>query len=172
MCEGVSEEKAKKSERDFIGLFYAKNYDEYIKCAQPLVDDPMVRKMGFVTAIWTEEEWKPKEKNSESFYDPIKIFEKTNIPTLVFFGDLDKNVNPVQGMQAFTAALKKAGNPKNKVILIEGTDHNIIISETGCAEERRKRSGSGWSNYHPRYLQIMEEWLEDLEFVSSATQSR
>jgi len=162
MCQGISEDEAIKAEQDFIGLCYATNYNDYINCAQPLVDNPMVKKMGFVTATWTEDQWKPKAQNSESFYNPIEVFEKTNIPTLVFFGDLDKNVNPVQGMQAFTTAHEKAGNPKNKVILIEGTDHNIIISETGCAEERRKRSGSGWSDYHPRYLQIMEEWLKEL----------
>jgi len=162
MCQGVTEEEAKKAESRFIGLYYVSTYDEYLECAQPLVDDPKVKEMGFVTAIWPEDQWNPKDRSSGSFYDPIQTFEKTNIPTLVFFGELDKNVNPVQGKEAFENALEKAGNPKNKVILIEGTDHNIIISESGCEKERRNRSGSGWSDYDPRYLKIMGDWLKGL----------
>ena len=103
------------------------------------------------------------QKTDESFYDPIKVIEKTKIPMLVFFGDLDKNVNPFQGMKAFQAALEKAKNPNFKVVLIKGADHNIIISETGCMSERNARSGKGWSNYNLKYLSTMEMWLKNQE---------
>nr|NQU91729.1 alpha/beta hydrolase [Bacteroidota bacterium] len=161
-CDGVSEKDAMQAAQNFTGLFYATTYNEYLKCAQPLVDDQRIRKLNFVSAIWPEDQWKPYQGTEEGFYDPIPVIEKTSIPTLVFFGDLDKNVNPVQGMEAYNAALKKAGNTDFKVELIEDTDHNIIISETGCTSERRARSGKGWSNYDPRYLRMMEEWLKDL----------
>nr|NQU94506.1 hypothetical protein [Bacteroidota bacterium] len=94
--------------------------------------------------------------------DAIPVIEKTSIPTLVFFGELDKNVDPVQGMKAYRRALHKAGNTNYKIVLIEGTDHNIIISETGCMSERRARSGKGWSNYDMGYLTMMEDWLKQL----------
>ena len=163
MCIGVSENDAIIAEQNFIGLYTAQTFNKYYKCAKPLVEDPAIREMGFVTAMWTEEQWKPKEKTDEGFYNPISVFEKTKIPTLVFFGELDKNVDPVQGTEAFKEALKKAGNPNYEVYMIEGTDHNIIISETGCESERYSRTQEGWSNYDPEYLLIMEEWLKELK---------
>jgi pimeloyl-ACP methyl ester carboxylesterase len=163
MCIGIPEKEAMEAEQHFIGLCYADSFDEYYKCAKPLVDDPVQREMGFVTAMWTADEWKPKDPTDEGFFDPISVFEKTKIPALVFFGELDKNVDPIQGMHAYREAFEKAGNSNCKVILVEGTDHNIIISETGCASERYARSGEGWSDYHPEYLMMMEEWLHELK---------
>jgi len=168
MCIGVPENEAIEAEQNFIGLFYAKTFSEYYKCAKPLYDNPAQREMGFVSAIWTEEEWKPMNKSSESFFNPMDVFEETKIPTLVFFGDLDKNVDPFQGMDAYKKAFQKANNPNYKVIMIEGADHNIIISETGCETERYARTKEGWSNYDLEYLQVMEEWLKELKTKSYA----
>lgn len=162
ICEGSDEDKAMKARQNFIDLCYASNYDDYLKNAKPLVEDKEIRKMDFVSGIWTEQEWKPKDKDDEGFYDPIHIIENTGIPSMVFFGDLDKNVNPVQGFQAYQLAFEKAGNPNYVVKMIEGSDHNIIISETGCLKERSERTAEGWSNYDPEYLRMMEHWLIDL----------
>jgi len=162
-CIDVSEQEAMQAEQYFIDLCYARNFDDYYNSAKPLVNDPLVREMGFVTAMWTEDQWKPKDKNEEAFFNPISVIAKTKTPTLVFFGDLDKNVDPLQGMEAYQAALEKAGNPNFRVKLIKGSDHNIIISETGCETERYVRTREGWSNYDPEYLKMMEEWLQDMK---------
>jgi len=168
MCIGVPENEAIEAEQNFIGLFYAKTFNEYYKCAKPLFDNPAQREMGFVSAMWTKEEWKPMNKSSESFFNPMDVFEKIKIPALVFFGDLDKNVDPFQGRDAYKKAFQKANNPNYKVIMIEGADHNIIISETGCETERYARTKEGWSDYDPEYLQVMEEWLKELKTKSHA----
>lgn len=161
ICEGASEDSAKLAEQQFIGLFYAKTFDQYYDFAKPLVDDPKIRQMGFVTAMWAEDQWKAYEGDEQSFYDPISAIQNTNIPTLVFFGALDKNVNPLQGVEAYTSAFEIAGNNNSQVKLVDGADHDIIISETGCARERASRNTKGWSNYAPEYLHTMQEWLLD-----------
>jgi len=130
-----------------------------------MIETPAIKEMGFVSAIWSKSEWKPKDKVAEGFYDPIDIMENCNIPAMVFFGDLDKNVDPLQGFQAYRAAFTKAGNPNFIVKMIHGSDHNIIISETGCVMERMARTSQGWSNYDPEYLQMMQDWLAELSNV-------
>lgn len=167
ICGGYQEAKAKQAEMDFTMLFYSETYKEYLSHAKPLVENPVIKKLGFVTAIWTKDKWKPYAGTEEAFYDPILVFERTKIPTLVFFGDLDKNVDPVQGMEAFNQAFQKAGNQNYQVNLIKGADHNIIISETGCMSERRTRSGEEWSHYDPAYLKKMEKWLMTLNNENS-----
>jgi len=161
-CIDVPEEKADEAAQNFINLYYVQTFDEYYKSAKSLLDDPIIREMGFVTAMWTKDQWKPMDKSREDFFNPISIIEKTNIPTLVFFGELDKNVDPVQGMQAYQAALEKAKNPHFEVRLIKGADHDIIPSETGCETERYSRTKEEWSNYDPEYLNMMETWLKNL----------
>lgn len=97
--------------------------------------------------------------------NPISIIERTTIPTLVFLGEKDRNVNPFQAVEAYNKALRKADNPNFRVELIPGVDHNIILCETGCQKERRKRSRKEWANYAPAYLDLMEEWLEKLSNI-------
>jgi pimeloyl-ACP methyl ester carboxylesterase len=92
----------------------------------------------------------------------MEVIERTTIPVLAFFGEKDTQADPIQGAQAYRAALERAGNTNFRVELIPGTDHNIIISETGCLEERSRRPRRGWTNYAPEYLDILEEWLREL----------
>jgi hypothetical protein len=84
------------------------------------------------------------------------------IGLLFLFGELDTQADPIQGAQAYRAVLERAGNPNFSVELIPGSDHNIIVSETGCLKERNRRWRRGWTNYAPRYLDTLEEWLREL----------
>ena len=59
-------------------------------------------------------------------------------------------------------ALEKAGNENFRIEIVPGSDHNIILCETGSMKERNKRSGKGWSNYAPEYLEMMGAWLREL----------
>jgi pimeloyl-ACP methyl ester carboxylesterase len=160
---GLSEEEAIQAENHFIQIFYAKTFDEYIAHAKPLFDNPVQRKLGFVSALWDETNWKPHSPDGEGFYDPIPVIEKVTIPALVLFGELDTQVNPIQGAEAYTKALTKAGNKNFRVEIIPNADHDIILSETGSMEERSRRSSKDWQNYAPEYMKIMEDWLKKLK---------
>jgi pimeloyl-ACP methyl ester carboxylesterase len=160
--EGLSEEEAKEAEDHFIQIYYAKTFEEYIKHAKPLYDNPVQRKLGFVSALWDETNWKPISPEREGFYDPIKVIEKVTTPVLAFFGEKDTQVDPIQGVEAYNKALTKAGNKNFRVELIPNADHNIILCETGSMKERNQRSSKEWQNYAPEYLEMMEEWLKKL----------
>ena len=159
---GLSEEEARQAKNHFIQIFYAKTFEQYIEHAKPLYDNPVQRKLGFVSALWDETNWKPHSPDEEGFYDPMDVIEKVTIPVLVFFGEKDTQVDPIQGIDAWKKALTKAGNKNFRVELIPGADHDIILSETGSMEERSRRSAKDWQNYAPEYLEIMEDWLKKL----------
>jgi pimeloyl-ACP methyl ester carboxylesterase len=160
--EGFSEAEAKKAEDHFIQLYYAETFEQYIQHARPLYDNPVQRKLGFVSALWDETNWKPHSPEDEGFIDPIAIIEKVSIPVLAFFGEKDTQVNPIQGVDAYKKALTKAGNKNFRVELIPNADHGIILSQTGSLKERKRRSAREWQNYAPEYLAIMEDWLKKL----------
>ncbi len=159
---GLSDEEAMELKDHFIKLFYAKTFEQYISHAKPLYDNPVQRKLGFVSALWDENNWKPHNPDEQGFFNPIDIIEGITIPVLVFFGEKDTQVDPVQGLNAYDNALKKAGNQNYRIELIPNADHNIIFSETGSMEERNQRSRKDWSNYAPEYLKIMVDWLNQL----------
>jgi pimeloyl-ACP methyl ester carboxylesterase len=160
--EGFSETEAKKAENHFVQLYYAETFEQYIQHAKPLVDNPVQRRLGFVSALWDETNWKPYSPEDEGFIDPIPIIEKVTIPVLAFFGEKDTQVDPIQGVNAYKKALTKAGNKNFRVELIANADHGIILSRTGSLEERKRRSAREWQNYAPEYLEIMEDWLKKL----------
>ena len=96
------------------------------------------------------------------FWNPITVIQQTTIPVLAFFGGKDTQIDPIQAVQAYREALDRAKNPNFQVEFIPGVDHNLILSETGCLEERENRPRSDWTNYAPVYLDTLEEWLVEL----------
>ncbi len=160
--EGSTEEEARQAENHFIQLYNAETFEQYIRHAKPLYDNPVQREMGFVSALWDETNWKPHSPEEEAFFNPIDIIEKTTIPVLAFFGDKDTQVDPIQGISSYKKALTKAGNTNFRVELIANADHNIILCETGSMKERNSRSSKEWQNYAPEYLEMMEEWLKKI----------
>jgi pimeloyl-ACP methyl ester carboxylesterase len=162
-CEGYSEDEAKEAERLAVNVLIAKTYDEYVANGKILLEKyPIIKDLDFMAGILPEERWQPKDPEGKGYFNPISIFEQTKIPALVVFGEKDRNVNPIQALEAYTKALRKAGNPNFRVELIAGADHDIILCETGCQKERRKRSRKEWANYAPEYLDLMEDWLKKL----------
>ncbi len=160
--EDVSEEEAKQAENHFIQIFYAETFEQYIEHAKALYDNPVQRRLGFVSALWDESNWKPHSPEEEGFYDPIDVIQTVTIPALVFFGEKDTQVDPAQGAEAYNKALTKAGNKNFKVALIPNADHGIILCETGSMKEIRNRSAKERQNYAPEYLEMMDEWLREL----------
>ena len=86
----------------------------------------------------------------------MDVIEHTTIPVLVFYGELDKNVDPVQGAKAYQTALEKAGNKNYRIEVIPGVGHVLTPAKTGCIGE------SGELDYDLHYLEILEEWLQHL----------
>lgn len=165
VCAGCPEEEARQMKHLLSVIERAQTYDEYVQYkelldAVPGIDSAAI--FGYKTGIRPEEEWHVPNLRSEYLWNPIEIVEQTKIPVLAFFGEKDTQVDPIQGVQAYREALERAGNPNFRVELIPGTDHNIILSETGCLDERERRPRREWTNYAPKYLDTLEEWLREL----------
>jgi pimeloyl-ACP methyl ester carboxylesterase len=140
-------------------------YDEYVYYKELLDSLPGIGAaeiFGYRVGVLPEEEWHAPNLQGEYFWNPIDVIEQTTISVLAFFGERDTQVDPIQGAQAYQEGLERAGNLNFRVELIPGTDHNIILSETGCLDEREKRSRREWTNYAPEYLDTMENWLSGL----------
>lgn len=165
VCAGLPPDDAKRVEFLISAASRAQTYDEYKKHKSQLADYPALKEMsllGFKIEVKPEEDWHADDPQGDYFWNPMGIFERVSIPLLVFFGDKDTQADPVQGMKAYGYAIRRGGNPHSRSAFIRGVDHNIILSETGCINERRKRSRSGWTNYAPEYLDIIEEWLSTM----------
>ena len=117
---------------------------------------------GYRMGVMPEAAWHMPDLQGEYFWNPIKVIEGVSIPVLAIFGEKDTQVDPIQGAQAYREALERAGNRNFRVELIPGSDHNIILSETGCLEERENRARQEWTNYAPEYLDLLEDWLREL----------
>ncbi len=166
VCAGLHEEDAKQVENLLAAIERAGTYEEYIEYKKQLAAYPALHSMtelGLNMRIRPKEEWHVHNPDHDYFWNPMEVIEQTKIPVLAFFGEKDTQADPFQGVEAYRAALERAGNPNFRVELIPGVDHNLIISETGCLKERDRRSRSGWQNYAPQYLDILEEWLRNLK---------
>jgi pimeloyl-ACP methyl ester carboxylesterase len=164
-CAGLPAEDADQVEHLIGAASRAQTYDEYVRYKAPLADYPALRtvsQLGFNVGVQPEEDWHADDLEGEYFWDPIEAIERVTIPVLAFFGERDTQADPIQGAQAYRAALERSGNTNFRVELIPDTDHNIIISETGCLKERSRRPRREWTNYAPEYLDILENWLREL----------
>jgi pimeloyl-ACP methyl ester carboxylesterase len=165
VCAGFSEQEAHKMRLLLSAIERAQTYEEYVQDKEVL--DALsgigaATVFGYKTGVRPEKEWHVPNLAGEYFWNPMEVIAQTTIPVLAFFGEKDTQVDPFQGVQAYREALHQAGNPSFRVELIPGTDHNIILSETGCLEERENRLRSEWTNYAPKYLDTLEAWLADL----------
>jgi dipeptidyl aminopeptidase/acylaminoacyl peptidase len=137
-CEGFTEEEATEAEDLVVKVSSAKTYEEYVTNGKILLAKyPIVKDLDYMAGILPEERWNPKALDGEAYFNPISIIEQIKIPTLVVLGEKDRNVNPLQAVEAYTKALRKAGNPNFRVELIAGADHDIILCETGCQKEKK-----------------------------------
>jgi hypothetical protein len=103
-----------------------------------------------------EKDWKAWSRDWDAFIDPMDVIEHTTIPMLIFFGELDKNIDPVQGAEAYEAALRSAGNQDYQIEVLSNVGHVLTPAKTGCISE------SSGTIYAPEYLDILEVWLQHL----------
>jgi pimeloyl-ACP methyl ester carboxylesterase len=138
---GASQEDVVLFERYCALGLKATSYDEYREAMEILLQIPgAVEQFGFEMA--EEDEWQPWRREIDSFIDPMETIERTTIPVLAFFGELDKDVDPVQGAEAYEAALQTAGNLDYQIEFLSDVGH-VLVSD-------------------PRYLRTLEEWVQRL----------
>jgi pimeloyl-ACP methyl ester carboxylesterase len=156
-CGGGSAEQAALVEQYWAQWFNATSYDEYREAIETLIGIPRFEHHSGVTLeIAEEEDWQPYPRGTDRFFDPMQVIEHTTIPVLAFFGELDKNIDPVQGAEAYEATLQQAGNQEYQVVSIPGVAHTLVPAKTGCLSEQRG------STLAPQYLQTLEAWLQRL----------
>ena len=156
-CAGGSAEEAAKVEQAWEKAFSTTDYEEHREAIEFLLMNQVVKESTGI-GLPEESKWKPLiEDNPNAFFDPVEILEHTTIPVLAFFGELDKNIDPAQGAEAYQAALEKAGNQNFLIMFIPGVAHSLTPAETGCLDET-------WGlEVVPEYLETMEVWLQGLD---------
>lgn len=156
-CGGGSAEQAALVERYWSQWFNATSYDAYREAMEILLEIPRFETYTGVTLeIAEKDDWKPYPRDTDRFFDPMEAIEHTTVPVLAFFGELDKNIDPVQGAEAYESALQKAGNQNYRIVVIPGVAHTLVPAKTGCLNE------SWGSQVAPEYLETMEAWLQHL----------
>jgi pimeloyl-ACP methyl ester carboxylesterase len=154
-CDGGSEEDVAMVEQYCAIMNKAVSYEEYNTAAQIVLDIPGVYdNTGLI--LTAKEQWSPWPRDIDAFFDPAEVLQRTTIPVLAFFGELDKNIDPVQGASTYESALASAGNQDYQVQTIEGAGHVMVQVETGCLDE------SVGKEYLSEYLETLEFWLMDL----------
>jgi len=154
-CGGGTEEEVAMVEELWPQIAIAPTYEEYRQAVDTLIEIPGVQANTGLEPM-EEKSWSPWPTGIDAFFDPMDIISHTTIPMLVLFGELDRNVDPVQGAQAYEAALSSAGNTNYQIVIIPGAGHVLVPATTGCIGE------STGTTYVPEYLATLEAWLQQL----------
>jgi pimeloyl-ACP methyl ester carboxylesterase len=163
LCEGYSTLQAAEADSLALGVLAAQTHRVYASYGQLLLDRyPVVKTIGFMAGILPDDQWSPRARDSEAFFDPMTIMETLTIPALVFYGELDKNVDPDQGAAVYQTVLARAGHPSSRVLVLTGVDHDMVPSKTGCMKERNERRS--WT-VSTEYLDAMYRWLIEIRNV-------
>jgi pimeloyl-ACP methyl ester carboxylesterase len=151
-CRGGSAEQVSAVELNWSSMAKATVYNDYREAVEVLVDIPgVVEHTGL--SISEQNQWSPWPRDIDAFFDPVDVIQHTTIPVLVFFGELDKNIDPVQGAQAYETALQKAGNQNYLIKVIQDAGHVLAPAKTGCLDEHVP------AEYVPEFLEILDNWL-------------
>jgi pimeloyl-ACP methyl ester carboxylesterase len=153
-CNGGSPEDVATVEQYWSIMNKATDYQEYSDAVEILLAIPGVfEEFGLV--LMEEGNWSPWPRQIDAFFDPTDVLRETTIPVLAFFGELDKNIDPVQGSQAYESALAAAGNQDYLVVVIEGAGHVLTPVATGCLGE------TVGQEYVPEYLVTLDSWIAE-----------
>jgi pimeloyl-ACP methyl ester carboxylesterase len=116
------------------------SYDEYREAMEVILEIPNInQRSGIRWEIVEEGDWRPWPRDIDAFFDPMEIIEHTTIPMLVFFGGLDVYIDPVQGAEAYEAALQVAGNKDYQIVVLPNAGHVLTSSS--------------------QYIEILDEWI-------------
>jgi pimeloyl-ACP methyl ester carboxylesterase len=156
-CDGGSIEQIEAVDLNWSKMIKATEYNIYREAADELLNIPGVSSYTGLT-VSEEDQWKPWPREIDAFFNPMEVIKHTTIPVLVFFGELDKNIDPVQGSEAYEKALNEAENSNYLVKVIENVGHILTPATTGCLSE------SVSSEYAQEYLIILEDWIRGIDY--------
>jgi dipeptidyl aminopeptidase/acylaminoacyl peptidase len=138
-----SEEQAGLVETYGPQAYKAVTYAGYLEAMEILIEIPALMELMNLE-IMEESEWEPRSRDEDGFYNPMDVIKRTTIPMLVFYGAKDVNIDPVQGTEAYEAALQAAGNPNYQIVVFPNSAH--VFTNI------------------PEYQTIMEQWLQELSY--------
>lgn len=152
LCRGATDAEIEIMNTHGAPALKATTYDEYEAAMQPLLAIPRIDTyVGVDIELAGEDEWVPWPRDIDAFFDPATILEQTTIPVLSIFGEHDSQIDPVQGAQAYQAALAAAGNTDFEVVTIPSANHIMRPTEGPCGPES--------SGIAKEYLDLLDEWL-------------
>jgi pimeloyl-ACP methyl ester carboxylesterase len=156
-CRGASDEEIAIMEQHGAPALKAATYVEYREAMDALLTIPNLDiYIGVAIEMQEEDDWGSWPRDIDAFFNPMEVIEHTTIPVLAIFGEHDTRVDPIQGAEAYQAALERAGNTEFHVEVIPDVGHTLTPSKSdGCV------TGSG--GYAPRYLELIDEWIERLQ---------
>lgn len=156
-CAGASERELALMDQHGAPALKATTYAEHRTAMEQLLSIPdLSRYVGVTIELAQEQDWVPWPRDIDAFFDPMSVVEQTTMPVLAIFGEHDIQVDPIQGADAYRAALDRAGNTQSRVVVIPGVGHTLTPAQkSGCV------TGSG--GYSPRYLELIDEWIEHIE---------
>lgn len=152
VCRGGSEEDGLLVEEFFPPTAKGPGYSDYVEAMDVLMEvDGWEQFAG--PAFKTEDEWQPWPDDIDAYFDPMTVIERTTIPVLAVFGEMDRWIDPAQGAAAYEQALQAAGNPDYHVELIPRVGHTMLTQSSMCG-------GGGPTS--ERYLELLTEWATKL----------
>lgn len=154
VCNGAPPELGAQTKEIGSRAFKATTYEAYLAAVEEALRIPGIEAVYPVEVV-PEQEWAPMPRELESFFDPMDVVERLDLPILAVFGELDRYIDPLQGAEAYAAAFDQAGNEHGRVELLKGVGHTMLAQVTGCPGE----SGGGTS---ARYLERLDEFIDDL----------
>jgi len=191
-CGGVEEEDAGQLEALHTELDQARTFDTYVGYLhyRKVLDE--LAALGSVTVphpAASEATWLANDPTFEYKWYPMEVIAQVRFPVLAIWGERDTKIDPIQAAHAYQDALEQAGNPNYRVEVIPGADHTLAPSETGCISEEgqtieRLLKEQGFTledlnsldpqdpvlltlgsafPYASEYLDLIEEWLIDLQ---------
>ena len=166
ICEGRSAEEASGAAALERVRYETEDYVEYVKAAEYLNNHEIYRLMELNSPLYTEERFRTRNKSADrpgSYYDPAPMLDRLEFPILALFGAKDKNIDPIQGVEAYRRAFQAAGNKLDRVELIPDANHVLYEAETGCVRELMAQVAEGRPRCGPGVLRIIAEWLEALK---------
>lgn len=168
-------------------------YDEYLHYREVLdalaglgSPTPDLTGLGAVT----EQGWRLNDPEVEGWWNPVRVIAQTKIPILVINGNKDTNLDPIQGVYAWRRALELGGIQDSRVELLPGVTHFMTVSDSTCIAKQEeafvqalqeqgywpleellaliqrepgKHTPLSTLPIAPEYLNLLEEWLRDLQ---------
>jgi pimeloyl-ACP methyl ester carboxylesterase len=163
LCETDSTQLADLAQAAFLRRRRARSYADYREAATLLDGIASIRDGLGWAGIAAEEEFSPIDPGSEDLLDPSEQLDSLSIPTLALFAEYDRQIDPVQGADAFRRLLGRSGQRLSKVEWIDGADHNMNLSPRGCMQDQRDGYRSlGGATIAPQFLASIDAWLREL----------